>query len=219
MNLAEKTVALHLDRETQTRLAEQAREVIRRRPLFRPRTPGGLPMRVQVSAAGALGWLGDNRGYRYSATDPDGRPWPSMPAEWREIADEVAGRHDWDSAIINWYEEGASLGWHQDLSEHDQTLPIVTISLGDDARWGVMAPGGEAHRTIIHSGSITLLEGDLRLAHHAVERVIPMPLLSPLRRRGRLSITIRVAGMPPAEALRERAIGALSRWSESGALR
>jgi len=135
-------------------------------------------MRVQVSAAGSYGWVGDGA-YRYDPVQRDGREWPAMPARWAKIADAAVGKHPWDSAILNWYDADASLGWHQDLAERDHTLPIVTISLGDCQ---------------LESGAITVLEGNTRLAYHTIERIIPAPLLSPLgATRGRISITLRVA--------------------------
>jgi alkylated DNA repair dioxygenase AlkB len=110
----------------------------------------------------------------------------------------------WDCAIINWYapdgfgplgRESASLGWHRDLSERDHTLPIVTVSLGDACSWAVKVDEDEpAHRTRVESGQVTVLAGRMRLALHTVERIIPTPMFSPLKVRGRISVTLRVAG-------------------------
>jgi len=151
-------------------------------------------MRVRVSAAGSYGWVGDGA-YRYDPVQVNGRPWPEMPPRWTEIADLAAGKHPWDCAILNWYDEGASLGLHQDLAERDLSLPIVTISLGDDCSWGVRKDeDSPMHRCQLTSGAVTVLEGNLRMAFHTVERIIPAPLLSPLgATRGRVSITLRVA--------------------------
>lgn len=140
-NLAAQTIRDHLDLALQFKLVEQVRAVIEASPLVRPHTPNGLPMRVRVSAAGELGWVGDGA-YRYSPRDRWGNPWPPIPAEWVEIADRVAAKVSprkvrWNSAIINWYAEDAALGMHQDLAEDDHTQPIVTISLGDAASWAV----------------------------------------------------------------------------------
>jgi alkylated DNA repair protein (DNA oxidative demethylase) len=214
-NLAASTVISYLPHDVQLVLVEQVREVMAASPLVRPHTPGGTPMRVRVTSAGSLGWVGDGA-YRYSPTDSRGNPWPEMPALWREIADTtIAGdpRHDgrpvaWDSAIVNWYDPGASLGMHQDLGEADRTLPIVTISLGDAASWvvveaderGQVPERGKRHRVRIESGAVTVLSGPLRLAGHSIERIIPAPMFSPILDKrgqvvpGRISITIRQAG-------------------------
>jgi len=196
MPTAADTVATHLPRELQLQLAQEVRNVVRRSPLVRPRTPGGRNMRVLVSAAGKLGWVGDGA-YHYSPVDASKMPWPRMPATWSRIATEVAGDHPWDSAIINWYPLDAGLGWHQDISEVDTSRPIVTISLGDSAQWAIRRnPGAPTTRCQLDSGDVTLLKGLSRLYEHTIERIIPNPLFSPLRKPGRLSITVRVAGEP-----------------------
>jgi len=194
MNLAADSIREQLDIETQRLLVDQARAVCRESPLVRPVARGGQTMSVRVTAAGSLGWVGDGR-YHYTREDSRGRPWPAMPREWTDIADHVAGVHPWDSAIVNWYDAGSSLGWHRDTSERDQDLPIVTISLGDSCSWAVRLDVDErVHRCRLDSGAVTLLAGPTRLALHTVERVIASPLLSPLDRPGRVSITVRVAG-------------------------
>jgi alkylated DNA repair protein (DNA oxidative demethylase) len=44
-------------------------------PLRHLVTPGGHTMSVAMSNCGALGWVSDRRGYRYSTQDPlSGRP-------------------------------------------------------------------------------------------------------------------------------------------------
>ena len=194
-NLAQASKRPNLGLATQYTLVDQVRVLLREAPLVRPTTPGGAPMRVRVSAAGSYGWVGDGA-YRYDATQANGKPWPAIPELWTQLADEAVGAHPWDSAIINWYDEDASLGWHRDLSERDHTLPIVTLSLGDDCSWAVRADEeSPIHRCQLTSGDVTVLEGDTRLALHTIERIIPAPLLSPLGvTRGRLSITLRVAG-------------------------
>ena len=94
-------------------------------------------MSGRITNAGRLGWAGDGE-YRYDPVDRRGNAWPSMPLRWMHIADAAAGTtYAWDSAIINWYDENASLGWHQDKNERDRSLPIVTISLGDAASWAI----------------------------------------------------------------------------------
>jgi DNA oxidative demethylase len=192
---ARETVVDRLTVDVQHNLVAQVRLVLEMAPLVRPRTPNGMMMRVRVSAAGRLGWVGDGA-YRYDPHQRDGRPWPAMPDLWRVIADSVAGPHPWDSAIINWYDEGAALGWHRDQAEADTTLPIVTISLGDACSWAIRENAwSPITRCQLETGDVTLLAGPTRDYLHTVERIIPVPLLSPLgAKRGRISITLRVAG-------------------------
>jgi len=197
MNLAQHSIREHLSLKLQRLLVEQVREVFAASPPVQPRARGGQPMSVRVTSAGYLGWVGDGD-YSYRPTDARGRPWPPIPAEWVEIADRVAGgEHPWDSAILNWYAPGAKLGEHRDLAESDRSWPIVTISLGDAATWTVRDDAGKLHRARLESGDVTLLcvEDGTRLALHSIDRVISAPLLSPLPRPGRASITLRVAGV------------------------
>lgn len=196
MTTAAETVVMRLSPEDQAAVAEEVRAVLRDAPLVRPRTPNGMDMRVRVSAAGELGWVGDGK-YRYDDRQRDGRPWPPIPERWMLLANLAAGVHPWDSAIINWYAPDAALGWHQDLAEHDRTLPIVTISIGDACSWAIRLGDDEpVSRCRLESGDVTLLAGPTRMALHTVERIIPAPLFSPLKTRGRVSITLRVAGRP-----------------------
>lgn len=197
MITAQQTVKRSLDLETQQRLIEQVREVKAISPLRSLRTPGGGKMSVKVTAAGRLGWVSDEKGYRYVDRDPlTGQPWPHMPFEWIEIASSVAGEQPWDSAIVNWYSPEANLGMHQDLDEADLSRPVVVVSLGDSGRWVLrQGEGGELTSCSLLSGDVTVLEGPTRLWAHGITRIIPQPLLSPLGAiRGRISITIRVAG-------------------------
>ena len=153
-------------------------------------------MRVRVTSAGTLGWGGDGGSYTYAPRDPHGNPWPPIPDLWREVADRVAGPQPWDCAIVNWYDSDASLGWHRDLGERDRSKPIVTISLGDAAAWAVrLDEDAPISRARLESGAVTLLAGRTRMALHTIERVIAAPMFSPLRRPGRVSITLRVAGV------------------------
>lgn len=192
INHAERTIAKYLEASTQRLLVEQVRQVAAASPMKRPKTPTGIAMRVRVTSAGQLGWAD---GYRYSDRDPAGHAWPPMPSLWHAIADDVAGPHPWDSAIVNWYEPDAALGWHRDQSEHDTTLPIVTISLGDSCSWAVREDErSSVSRVRLDSGAVTLLAGPYRPWLHTVEAIIANPMFSPLDRRGRISITIRVAG-------------------------
>ena len=175
--------------------AADVREVIREAPLVRPTTTSGMPLRVRMSAAGDLGWVADGE-YRYDPAQRSGRPWPAMPQTWLRLANEIGGDLPWDSAIINWYDADASLGWHQDLNEVDLSQPIVTISLGDACSWAVREDKeSPISRVRLESGAITLLAGPTRGYFHTVERIIPAPLFSPLREPGRISVTIRVAGV------------------------
>lgn len=191
VNLALPVGTISID--DQRVMAADARKIVEDAPLVRPWTPSGHDMKVRVSGAGSLAWTGMG-GYGYSERQRDGRPWPKLPGRWVELADHFAGgEFPWDSAIINYYAQGAMLGRHRDMNEDDLSYPIVTFSIGDACSWAVWE-GPKAWRTRLESGSVTLLSGRSRNLEHAVERVIPTPMFSPLQAPGRLSVTMRVAG-------------------------
>ncbi|PAV69119.1 hypothetical protein WR25_10840 [Diploscapter pachys] len=74
-------------------LLDALRPVLRAAPFRHMQTPGGLRMAVALSNCGALGWVSDASGYRYSATDPvSGKPWPALPRVLVELASRAAAQ-------------------------------------------------------------------------------------------------------------------------------
>ena len=71
----------YLDRAAQEALRDDLREIVRAAPLFQPRMPRtGKAFSVRMTNCGPLGWVSDERGYRYQPQHPDtGAPWPAMP--------------------------------------------------------------------------------------------------------------------------------------------
>ncbi len=56
-------------------------------------TPGGFRMSVAMTSCGALGWVSEPSGYRYTAEDPvSGRTWPPMPESLRGLATGAAAQ-------------------------------------------------------------------------------------------------------------------------------
>lgn len=112
------------------------RSVLARAPWRQMLTRGGFRMSVAMSNCGALGWVSDRRGYRYSPIDPDsGQPWPAMPAVLQDLATDRAARAGFvgfvpDACLINRYAPGARMALHQDRDEADFSQPIVSLSLG-----------------------------------------------------------------------------------------
>ena len=76
-------------------------------------TPGGFRMSVAMTNCGSLGWVSDERGYRYAATDPQsGRPWPPMPQAFLDLAQSAAFACEFpgftpDACLLNRYQPGA----------------------------------------------------------------------------------------------------------------
>ena len=61
-------------------LLDALRPVLRAAPFRHMQTPGGQHMAVALTNCGALGWVSDAKGYRYTPTDPQsGEPWPDLP--------------------------------------------------------------------------------------------------------------------------------------------
>lgn len=191
----------YLDAAAQAEILEAVRGVAAAAPFVRPVTPWGKPMRVQMTSAGAVGWVTDRRGYRYEPTHPEtGAAWPAIPepilAVWRAVA-EIAVEPD--SCLINHYGEGARMGLHQDKDEADFRAPVVSISLGDPAtfRVGGLTRDAPTSSFRLESGDVLVMGGAARLAFHGVDRIKfgahPFLLGDPLFGGGRLNLTLRRA--------------------------
>lgn len=184
----------YLDLAAQRALVEALRPVLKVAPLYRPQTPYGKPMRVRMSSAGRLGWYSDRRGYRYVKTHPGGQAWPAIPAPvlsiWEALVD--AERLP-DCCLINFYDETAGMGLHQDKDEADFSWPVVSISLGDDAlfRMGNATRGGSTDQIWLGSGDVVVMGGAARLTYHWVDRIrFGSSMLLP--KGGRINLTLRV---------------------------
>lgn len=139
-------------------------------------TPGGFRMSVAMSNCGALGWVSDVNGYRYSRLDPvSGRPWPAMPEVLSRLAREAAAAAGFagfapDACLINRYEPGAKLSLHQDIDEGDLNAPIVSVSLGWPAifLFGGLKRRDQTVRIALTQGDVVVWGGPSRLRYHAV---------------------------------------------------
>ncbi|WP_300579456.1 alpha-ketoglutarate-dependent dioxygenase AlkB [Phenylobacterium sp.] len=186
-----------LDAAAQAALLAQVLEKAATAPFYRPVTPGGKPMSVEMTNFGPLGWVTDAKGYRYQPTHPvTGQPWPDIPEVllrlWAELADPEIPP---DACLVNLYREGAKMGLHQDRDEADFNLPVLSVSLGDTAIFRI---GGTSRRdptasVRLASGDVCLLAGAARLAHHGIDRTIAgSSRLVP--GGGRINLTLRRAG-------------------------
>jgi alkylated DNA repair protein (DNA oxidative demethylase) len=186
----------HLTAEAQRRLAEAALEAAKAAPFYRPMTPMGRPMSVEMTNFGTLGWVTDADGYRYERRHPlTGQDWPAMPEIlvdlWRALSGAPA---DADCCLVNLYRDGARMGLHQDRDEADFGFPVLSVSLGDTA---VFRLGGTARRAPsrtlrLTSGDVCLLGGEARLAFHGVDRVLAGSS-GLIPGGGRLNLTLRRA--------------------------
>ena len=184
-----------LARAEQEALVEALRDVVRVAPLFTPVMPRtGKPFSVRMTDCGPLGWVADRAGYRYQATHPvTGRPWPPIPPALLALWDEVTGWHaPPEACLVNVYGPDARMGLHQDRDEDDLSAPLLSISLGDTARFRL---GGIDRRDPtrsfpLASGDLMMLAGPLRLAHHGIDRILS-GTSTLLAGGGRINLTLR----------------------------
>ncbi len=194
----------HFSREAQMAVLATLRGVLAKAPLFTPRMPqSGRPMSVGMSNCGPLGWITDERGYRYQRLHPDtGRPWPAIPDLLLRLWDEVARYpHAPEACLINYYGPSAKMGLHQDRDEADFAAPVVSLSLGDSCLFRV---GGGNRRDPtrsfrLNSGDVLVLGGNARLAFHGVDRIYPQTSTL-LAEGGRINVTMRRVTRPQAPA-------------------
>ncbi len=184
-----------LNAERQKAVLAALREVIAEAPLFAPTMPRtARPFSVRMTNCGPLGWVSDSGGYRYQPTHPQtGRPWPPMPAEiaaiWTEL---LPGAPAPEACLVNYYGEQAKMGPHQDRDERALDVPVLSISLGDEARFRI---GGTTRNAAtrafpLRSGDAFTFGGASRLAFHGIDRVLP-GTSALLAEGGRFNLTLR----------------------------
>jgi alkylated DNA repair protein (DNA oxidative demethylase) len=169
-------------------------------PGYVPIVRGGGAMHVRMLCLGRH-WNG--KIYRYQATrgDFDGKPAPPLPDDLRQLANAIAADAgmtvDADLCILNYYDADGRMGLHQDKDETDRSiaagLPVVSISLGDTARFLF---GGTKRRDPVdamrlESGDAFVFGGAARLRFHGVSRILPGTAPPPLGIAGRFNLTFR----------------------------
>ena len=189
-----------LDRAAQESLVQAWREAIKTAPLFTPVMPRtGRPFSVRMTNLGSLGWVSDKTGYRYQPTHPQtGNPWPAMPDAALDIWQRFANYpHLPEACLVNFYQQGAKMGLHQDRDEEDFAAPVVSISLGDTAvfRFGGTTRGGKTQTVKLSSGDVLVMGGKSRLCFHGIDRVMN-GTSSLLKEGGRINLTMRRVARP-----------------------
>jgi alkylated DNA repair protein (DNA oxidative demethylase) len=185
-----------LDEAAQRSLVEELRAGAVLAPPYRPRMPRtGQPWSITQTNFGPLGWVSDERGYRYEDLHPlTGKPWPAIPPALRALWDELAGYPaPPECCLVNIYRGAkAKMGLHQDRDEAAMNAPVVSVSLGDACIFRV---GGFARRDAtksfrLASGDVLVLGGAARLRFHGVDRVLP-GTSQLIEGGGRLNLTLR----------------------------
>lgn len=171
-------------------------------PMRSARLPGGHVMSVQTVC---LGWHWQP--YRYTRT-ADGvlvGPFPDWLAQLGREAvlaaygdTERAAAYRPDTALINFYDDGARMGMHQDKDEHSAE-PVVSLSIGNSClfRFGNSENRGRPYHDVeLCSGDLFVFGGATRFAFHGVPKVYPGTADSRTGlSTGRLNITLRVTGL------------------------
>ena len=103
-----------------------------------------------------------------------------MPGAFLKVATEAAlaaGFSDYepDSCLINHYVPGTQMGAHQDKDEKDFGAPIVSVSMGIDARFFVLGPErrGTSTSVDLSDGDVVVFGGPSRLFFHGVRKLKP----------------------------------------------
>jgi alkylated DNA repair protein (DNA oxidative demethylase) len=169
-------------------------------PAYVPVVRGGGRMRVRMLCLGRH-WNALTYRYEASRSDFDGRPAPSLPGAFRELGSRVAAAVgmaiDPDICIVNVYDADGRMGLHQDKDERprslDAGLPVVSVSIGDTARFlfGGIRRRDPVTPIRLESGAAFVFGGPARLCYHGVSRILPGTAPPELAMTGRLNLTFR----------------------------
>lgn len=176
-------------------------DLVREAPFYRPRMPvSGTPFSVEETNFGSLGWISDERGYRYSTTHPQTEKlWPAIPAQLLDLWAAATGYPGVpECCLVNLYRGDARMGLHQDRDEQALDAPVLSVSLGDSAifRIGGTTRRGPTKSVRLQSGDIIQFGGAARLAYHGIDRII-CGTSDLLPGGGRLNLTLRRVNPPP----------------------
>ena len=165
-----------------------------------PTVRGGGRMRVRMVC---LGRHWNPLAYRYEGTraDYDGLPVAPVPDLFAALAVRVAREAAFafrpDICLINWYGPDGRMGLHQDKDESPASigagLPVVSISLGDTARFllGGVRRRDPVETILLESGDAFVFGGPARLRYHGVSRIMPGTAPPTLGLEGRFNLTFR----------------------------
>jgi alkylated DNA repair protein (DNA oxidative demethylase) len=169
--------------------------------------PSGGTMSVQTVC---LGWHWTPYRYTRTAIDQEGAPpvtpFPEWLAELGRTAltdaygDPAAGAaYSPDAALINFYDEHAKMGMHQDKDENSDA-PVVSLSVGATCtfRFGNTENRGAPFTDVeLRSGDLFVFGGPARFSYHGVVKQIQPGSADPATglANGRLNVTLRETGL------------------------
>jgi len=165
-----------------------------------PVVRGGGKMHVRMVCLGRH-WNALTYKYEPTRADYDDAPVLPVPEAWAQLASRAAAHAGFtfvpDLCIMNWYDAEGRMGLHQDKDEGresiDAGLPVVSISLGDTARFlfGGLKRREPIQSLLLESGDAFVFGGAARLRYHGVSRIIPGTAPRELGLEGRFNLTFR----------------------------
>lgn len=158
-------------------LVADLRSLLAAAPPRQMMTPMGRAMSAAITNCGALGWVSDAKGYRYTSLNPSNhQPWPSLPLSFLTLAGNAAAQVGFlnfvpDACIVNQYPVGARMGLHQDKDESDFSQPIVSVSLGIPAtfQFGGLSRQAKPINMMLYHGDVVVWGGVSRLNFHGIK--------------------------------------------------
>jgi DNA alkylation damage repair protein AlkB len=165
-----------------------------------PTVRGGGRMRVRMTCLGRH-WNPLTYAYTSTRADHDHAPVAPVPDAWVALASRAAAEAGFafapDICLINFYGDQGRMGLHQDKDESrasiDAGLPVVSISLGDTARFlfGGLKRRDPIESIFLESGDVFVFGGPARLRYHGVSRILPGTAPVELAIEGRFNLTFR----------------------------
>ncbi len=169
-------------------------------PAYVPVVRGGGTMHVRMLCLGRH-WNGKTYRYETHRSDFDNLPAPPLPADLAQLARGIARSAGMtlapDLCILNYYDADGRMGLHQDKDESERSiaagLPVVSISLGDTARFlfGGLRRKDPVESRLLESGDAFVFGGPARLRYHGVSRIVPATAPPELGLTGRFNLTFR----------------------------
>ena len=169
-------------------------------PAYVPVVRGGGKMHVRMLCLGRH-WNGKTYQYEANRSDFDDLPAPPLPVNLAQIAGDLARSAGMafapDLCILNYYGADGRMGLHQDKDESERSiaagLPVVSISLGDTARFlfGGVRRKDPVESRMLESGDAFVFGGPARLRFHGVSRIVPGSAPPELALTGRFNLTFR----------------------------
>jgi alkylated DNA repair protein (DNA oxidative demethylase) len=167
---------------------------------YTPTVRGGGKMRVRMTCLGRH-WNPLTYSYQPTREDYDGAPVAPVPDAWVELAASLAADAGFafrpDICLITFYGPEGRMGLHQDKDESaaslEAGLPVVSVSLGDSARFqfGGLRRRAPVETILLESGDVVVFGGPARLRYHGVSRIMAGTAPPTLGLDGRYNLTFR----------------------------